>query len=475
MSRSGAGTKGLLKDLETLFGEGPDSALADGQLLERFLDRRDESGERAFEALVARHGPMVYRVCRQILGDSHEAHDAFQAVFLVLARRAGSVRDRESVGSWLYGVGLRVAARARAGMIRRRTREQPAGDDLDAVEAADVASTAPSSLDAEVVHQEVGRLSEKYRAPIVLCYLEGLTHDEAAARLNWPVGTVRSRLARARDQLRGRLARRGMAAPAGLGSMAVWLGIGGDAEAGTSAVDGVCLPQTLVDSTVRSATQFASGKTATVALFSATSLDLTKGVLFSMAIEKMAIAAWALIPAGIVTFAAGTMLGQEPATKRKPDLAGPRPRWRRQKKKRSWSIRSSRNCSARPSHRLEAQKKYYEEGRITIDRFIMACQQVMEVERSVSRTDAERLAAIQRHVERLREIEKREQAELVVGKGTVADVSEITQKRLEAEVLLKKSKMPVKPDPQILALERRLGEVERKLDELLKQQGERRR
>ena len=270
---------------------------------------------------MARHGPMVYRVCRQILGDSHEAHDAFQAVFLVLARRAGSVRDRASVGSWLYGVGLRVAARARAGMIRRRTREQPAGDDLDAVEAADVASTAPSSLDAEVVHQEVGRLSEKYRAPIVLCYLEGLTHDEAAARLNWPVGTVRSRLARARDQLRGRLSRRGMAAPAGLGSMAVWLGIGGDAEAGTSAVDGVCLPQTLVDSTVRSATQFASGKTATVALFSATSLDLTKGVLFSMAIERMAIAAWALIPAGIVTFAAGTMLGQEPARKPKPDRA----------------------------------------------------------------------------------------------------------------------------------------------------------
>src|SRR4051812_2627456 len=237
MSPTVSGMGGLNRDLEKLFGDGTYSSLSDGQLIDRFLDRGEDS-ERAFEALVTRHGPMVHRVCRQVLGNAHEADDAFQAVFLVLARKVGSVRDRESVGSWLDGVCLRVAARARAGMIRRRKREQPTENDLDAVEAANAASTPTRDFDAELVHREVGRLSEKYRAPIVLCYMEGLTHDEAAARLNWPVGTVRSRLARARDQLRGRLSRRGMAAPAGLGSMAVWLGIGGGAAAGKAAGGG---------------------------------------------------------------------------------------------------------------------------------------------------------------------------------------------------------------------------------------------
>jgi hypothetical protein len=264
-----------------------------------------------------------------------------------------------------------------------------------------------------------------------------------------------------------------MAAPAGLGSMAVWLGIGGDATAGTAAPDLLALPPDLLASTVRSASQFAGGNTATGALFSASSLALTKGVLFSMALEKLAIAAWAFIPAGIVTFAASTMFGQEPATKRKVDLAAAPASVAAAEKEKVLVDPLEQELLRAARDRLEAQKKYYEEGRITIDRFIMACQQLMEVERSVSRTGAEQLAAIQQHVERLREIEKREQAELVLGKGTVADVSEITQKRIEAEVLLKKSKMPVKPDPQILALERRLGEIERKLDELLKLQGER--
>jgi RNA polymerase sigma factor (sigma-70 family) len=470
---TGAGTGGLHGDLETLFGEGPSSRLGDGELLGRFLDRRDESSERAFEALVARHGPTVYRVCRQVLGDSHEAHDAFQATFLVLARRTVSVRDRDSVGSWLYGVSLRVAARARAGLIRRRAREQSAGDDLDAMESAESASTSSQGLDAELVHREIGRLAEKYRAPVVLCYLEGLTHDEAAVRLNWPVGTVRSRLARARDQLRDRLARRGLAAPAGLGSLAAWLGTGGDATAQAAGLKSAHLPRDLVSSTVRAAAQFADGKTASFALFSATSLALTKGVLNSMVLENIAMAAWALLPAGIVAFAAGTMLGQEPAKKFKPDLA-PTPVAEAEKPKILVDPLEQELLRAALA-RLEAQRTYYEEGRITIDRLIMASEQVMEVERSVSRTDAERLAAIQRHLDRLRAIKEREKGELAVGRGTAADLAEATQRRLEAEVILKKAKMPAKPDPQVVALERRLAEVERKLDELLNRQGDRRR
>jgi DNA-directed RNA polymerase specialized sigma24 family protein len=114
------------QDLETIFGGGTLSTQSDGQLLKRFLGRRDETREQAFGALVERHGPMVLRVCRQVLGDYHEAQDALQAVFLVLARKAAAVRNRESVGSWLYGAALRVSARAKAGLNRRRTRERRA-------------------------------------------------------------------------------------------------------------------------------------------------------------------------------------------------------------------------------------------------------------------------------------------------------------------------------------------------------------
>src|SRR5271166_5435296 len=167
---------------------------------------------------------MVYRVCGQVVGDCHEAQDAFQAVFLVLARKAGAVRNTESLGSWLYGVALRVAARARTGLNRRRARERQAEDGHEEILARP--AQAP-------VHQEVERLSEKYRAPIVLCYLEGLTHDQAAARLGWPVGTVRSRLARARDALRTRLTRRGVTAPAAVGPMANWLSGGQVATSGS--------------------------------------------------------------------------------------------------------------------------------------------------------------------------------------------------------------------------------------------------
>src|SRR5271165_5244228 len=262
-------------DLETIFGGGTPSSLSDGQLLELFLGRRPEAGEQAFRTLVERHGPMVYRVCGQVVGDCHEAQDALQAVFLVLARKAGAVRNTDSLGSWLYGVALRVAARARTGLNRRRARERQAEDGHDEILAPTAEATGPTD-DAEAVHQEVGRLSEKYRAPIVLCYLEGLTHDQAAARLGWPVGTVRSRLARARDQLRARLVRRGVTVPAAFSPLAGWLGFeaAGIADAATMAATTFStVPADLLTMTIRSACQIADGKAATAALFSSTAFS----------------------------------------------------------------------------------------------------------------------------------------------------------------------------------------------------------
>ena len=110
--------------MQVLFGVGTCAGMTDGQLLERFMAGRDESGDLAFETLVTRHGPMVMRVCRNVLDDPHDVHDAFQAVFLVLARRANAIRDRRSIGSWLYGVAMRVSARARVTAIRRRIRDR---------------------------------------------------------------------------------------------------------------------------------------------------------------------------------------------------------------------------------------------------------------------------------------------------------------------------------------------------------------
>ena len=148
--------------------------------------------EAAFTLLVERHGPMVLNVCRQILGDSHDAQDAFQASFLVFLRRAGSIRKRESVASWLFGVAMRVARRARYGVIVRRFHERKAGE---------VAEFRPSSTDGQseclaALHEEIARLPERYREPIVLCHLEGLSTAAAAQRLGRAQGTILSRLAR---------------------------------------------------------------------------------------------------------------------------------------------------------------------------------------------------------------------------------------------------------------------------------------
>lgn len=214
----------VLKHLQALFQDGVAGASSDAQLLEQFAARPGDGDDVAFRALVERHGPMVWRVCRGVLGDSHDADDAFQATFLVLARRAGSIRSRTSMGSWLHGVAHRVALKAKTAAARRRVHETRGAQ-------ATVASDRVGDLDdfAPALHQEIDRLPAKYRVPIVLCYLEGRTQESVANDLGWPIGTVRGRLARARDLLRLRLIRRGLVLHAGL------MALGLDAEAAPTA------------------------------------------------------------------------------------------------------------------------------------------------------------------------------------------------------------------------------------------------
>jgi RNA polymerase sigma factor (sigma-70 family) len=175
----------------------------DGQLLQRFAAKQDEA---AFAILVRRHGTMVLGVCRRVLDNEHDAEDAFQATFLVLARQAQSIRKLESVGSWLYGVAYRISLRARSDAARRRALEEQARTmpEQDPFVEAAWRELRP------VLDEEVDRLPAKYRAPIILCYLEGKTNTEAARELGWTKGTVSGRLARARELLRTRLARRGV-------------------------------------------------------------------------------------------------------------------------------------------------------------------------------------------------------------------------------------------------------------------------
>jgi RNA polymerase sigma factor (sigma-70 family) len=181
---------------------------ADHVLLERFGARRDEA---AFAALVRRHGPMVLAVCRRVLQHEQDAEDAFQAVFCVLARKAVAIRRGTALSGWLYVVASRIARKAKGLQVRRRMREKelpdvPAPDNPPAWEWRDL---------WPILDEEVNRLPERYRQPFVLCELEGKTNQEAAAELRCPAGTVSSRLTRARERLRARLARRGLALSAG--------------------------------------------------------------------------------------------------------------------------------------------------------------------------------------------------------------------------------------------------------------------
>jgi RNA polymerase sigma factor (sigma-70 family) len=183
---------------------------SDAQLLQRYVSRRDEA---AFALLVERYAGLVHGVCRRVLGDVHEADDAFQATFLVLVRRANELDGRGSLGSWLYGVAYRTALKARGRAVRRRIRERPV---LDDVPEGKVAEDAAWNDILPVLDEELNRLPAKYREPLVLCYLEGKTHQEAARELGWPSGSMSRRLERARELLRSSLVNRGLVVSTGL-------------------------------------------------------------------------------------------------------------------------------------------------------------------------------------------------------------------------------------------------------------------
>lgn len=213
--------------------------LPDEELIERFLTPGRDDSETAFRIMVIRHGPMVLGVCRHVLNQHQDAEDAFQATFIALARKAGSIKDRRVLARWLYEVAYRIAVRAKTNAVRNRMRERQGAE--MSVRAAQ--NEAGWNELRPVLHEELSRLPDKYRTPVVLCYLEGKTNEEAAELLRWPVGTVKGRLSRAREMLRSRLASRGLALSAAFLVTSF----------SQNAVFAEVVPSRLIDSTVNSA------------------------------------------------------------------------------------------------------------------------------------------------------------------------------------------------------------------------------
>jgi RNA polymerase sigma factor (sigma-70 family) len=269
--------------------------LLDARLLERYTRQRDEA---AFTALVVRHGPLVLGVCRRLLRRETDVEDAFQAAFLVLARKAGEIARGELLAGWLYGVALRVASRLRADILRRERQRL----DLDLSEAVAAVRLEVSDLPA-LLDEEIDRLPARYRRTVVLCCLQGQTNEEAARQLSCPVGTIKSRLSRARDLLRARLARRGVA----LSAAAL-------AEALAASTTAAALPPALL-----AAGRAALGPAAAV---SARAAALSTGVLRMMFLNRLKIAA-ALVA---VVLGAGATLFAFHASSREPVKAPDRPK-----------------------------------------------------------------------------------------------------------------------------------------------------
>ena len=283
------------------FHSGSLTGLTDGQLLERYALHDGEEAELAFATLVARHGAMVWCTCRAVLRDDHDAGDAFQAAFLVLVRKARSLWVRDSLGPWLHRVALRAALDARREANRRQEAEQRAAELTEG-------STDCSMSDdlADIIHQEIDRLPERHRIPIVLCVLEERSHEEAARHLRCPVGTVKSRLARARDRLRAALCRRGV------GPAAVQPALVRNLMVSLSSP-----PQVLTASTIRNAVLFANNPIQAANAVSKTAFILAEGVLSVMIRSKLQSAAIGTLAAlGLLIMAwlahAGQAVGDRP-------------------------------------------------------------------------------------------------------------------------------------------------------------------
>ena len=405
------------------------SGLTDEQLLDRFTTDGGQPAEVSFSALVARHGPMVLRACRAVLRNDHDAEDAFQASFLILARCSKSLRACEPLGPWLHRVAARVAIRIRSSTVRRECHERRAAETR--VEARE--SGGPDDI-GPVIHSEIERLPVRFRGPVILCDLEGRTHEEAAAQLRCPVGTIKSRLSRARDRLRVQLVRRGIVPTAGgLGMML--------AEQSASAV-----PSNLALATVQTANAFVARGNPDARPVPTQAVILAEGVLKMMSRTKLAVTAIALLLTAIASagvFALATDRPKENSNPVAKSSAAPAPGGAAS----APTEGKTRSTKDLQKERLDILRELaamteraYRAGNASFSQFLQAKQAVMNAELELCETEKDCLSLLEKIVALAKDNEKLVLETVRSGNASAQSALEAKLARVEAEIALERAK-----------------------------------
>jgi RNA polymerase sigma factor (sigma-70 family) len=402
----------VLSELNSLTHVGVVANLSDTQLLDQFVAGGGEGAEAAFQALVTRHGRMVLGVCGNILHDAEDVEDSFQATFLVLALRARAIRRQNALAGWLLVIARRVALRCRADLARRRVHERRA--------AQAKASDEPSPPESwPELHEEIGRLPQRYREPVVLCYLEGLSTEAAAMRLGCPKGTVLSRLSRARERLRARLARRGLQLQAGMIPAVL-----------SPLAMQVTIPPGLFAETVRASLRFSDQLSTAGGASSTTAARLARGVIYTMMSTKTKTIVAAVLTGLITVGALHTFARQQggPAQPKKTQV-----------------VHQQGEFHSPAQLRLDAARRAFEmsikdfiAGRLTdMEVLYRWSRRWMDGEFAASKTKAERISAAEAHLKRMKDLEKAApELKKVADFFPASAEAAATYYRLEAEGLL---------------------------------------
>jgi RNA polymerase sigma factor (sigma-70 family) len=435
VDRMMAGQRSFAQNIQTLFDTGSVGELTDRQLLEQFTRHGADMSEFAFEVLLKRHGPMVLRTCTAILGDRHEAEDATQATFLVLARKARSLWVRDSLGPWLFGVARRIASSARTAALRRRVQEQRSAKS----ETWKKEDSVRDESDA-IVHEEVNRLPQVYRAAVVLCDLEGLTQEQAALQLGWPAGTVRSRLSRGRSRLRERLIRRGLGPSAATAA--------GSVRGETSLF---LLPKTVAEATIQAAMPSCLGQPVAGATSSA--IALMEGVLKVMFWNEMKLVTTAFL-CGAVILGGSAVIGRRALAYRGPQkgnakaqaetLVTQAPELKREPASRPsvFNVRTA-NEQARldvAKKIRDAMAKRFAARGVDLMTYLRWEKRYKEIELDTARTDADKLRIYESQVALMKQIEQASKGLYRNGMIAQTDMFVAELERLDAEVAVEKLK-----------------------------------
>lgn len=438
----------VIQYLYRLAGKPAGGDRSDADLLRRFSLHNDQY---AFAAIVEKHGSMVWGVCRRVLRNVQDAEDAFQATFFVLVRKAGSLRQPDSLASWLYGVAYRTAIKARAIAAQRRFHETQAMS----IQASRSGQEPIGADLKELLDEEVNRLPAKYRQPFILCYLTGKTNEEAARELSCAPGTIFSRLSRAREMLRSRLTRRG-----------IFLSAAGLATAMSEAVGQAAVPSALAEATIRSAFMVGAGKALTIGATSASVFTLTKGVQQAMFMNTLKI----ILAVGVVgtvvfggTVVAYLSLAHNPSEDEKllakqANASNVKPnkprneknknvdnekRLAEEKKKLDAELNITRMLKEQAEltrGEVEARMQQFDAGKGTLVFLFDASKRLLLTEEAI-RKNKEDITPLKAHFERMKKIQDTIQTRFDDGRMGIEDLYQAKYYRLEAEIWLERAKM----------------------------------